>query len=78
MHQQPWPAYDPALAAEDTFEMAVQVLGKVRDRLVVPVGISEADAIKAALASEAVQRVLEGRTPKRLIYVPGRLVNVVV
>jgi leucyl-tRNA synthetase len=78
IHQQRWPEFDPELAAEETFEMAVQVRGKVRDRLRVPVDISEDDAIKAALASDAVQRVLEGKTPKRLIYVPGRLVNVVV
>ncbi len=77
IHAQAWPAYDAAAAAEDTFEMAVQVRGKVRDRITVPVGIDEATAVRAALASEAVQRVLDGAEPNRVIYVPGRLVNVV-
>jgi leucyl-tRNA synthetase len=78
IHAQPWPEHDPALAADETFELVVQVRGKVRDKLTVPVGISEEGAIAAALASEAVQRTLGDETPKRLIYVPGKLVNVVV
>jgi leucyl-tRNA synthetase len=78
IHQQAWPAFDPALAALDTFEIAVQVRGKVRDRIVLPVGAGEAEVVKAALASEAVQRALDGAEPLRVIYVPGRLVNVVV
>jgi leucyl-tRNA synthetase len=78
IHLQPWPEFDPELAAEETFELVVQVRGKVRDKLVVPVGISEDDAIAAALRSENVQRAMAGQEPKRLIYVPGKLVNVVV
>jgi leucyl-tRNA synthetase len=78
IHQQPWPVFDPALAAEETFEMAVQIMGKVRDRVMVPVGVTEDDAMKAALGSLAVQHALQGRTPRRVIYVPGRLVNIVV
>ncbi len=78
IHQQRWPTWDEAIAAEETFTLVIQVNGKVRDRVEVPVGISEEKAREIALASEAVRRRLNGREPKRVIYVPGRLVNVVV
>jgi leucyl-tRNA synthetase len=78
IHQQPWPAHDPAVSAEETFELAIQVNGKIRDRLVVPVGVTETEAIRRALASEPVEQALDGREPQRVIYVPGRLVNLVV
>jgi leucyl-tRNA synthetase len=54
------------------------VNGKVRDRIVVPANVSEEEAKKVALASEAVQKMLEGREPRQLIYVKGRLVNIVI
>jgi leucyl-tRNA synthetase len=54
------------------------VNGKVRDRITVPVDISESDARGHALASESVQKLLEGREPRQVIYVKGRLVNVVI
>ncbi|RMF35321.1 MAG: leucine--tRNA ligase [Chloroflexi bacterium] len=78
IHQQRWPTWDEAIAAEETFTLVIQVNGKVRDRVEVPVDISEEKAREIALASEAVRRRLNGREPKRVIYVPGRLVNVVV
>jgi leucyl-tRNA synthetase len=78
VHQQSWPPFDPAAAAEETVTLVVQVNGKVRDRLQAPAGIAEAEAREMALASEAVRRYLDGGTPKQVIYVPGRLVNVVV
>ncbi len=78
IHSRPWPEYNPEIAAEETIEIAIQVRGKVRDRIRVPVSITEEEAVKAALASEAVERILAGRKPTRVIYVPGRLVNVVV
>jgi leucyl-tRNA synthetase len=78
IHQQDWPAYDPEAAAEETITLVVQVNGKVRDRLQVPAGIGEADATQQALASEAVRRHLDGGSPRQVIYVPGRLVNIVV
>ncbi len=77
IHHQPWPMVNEAAAAEETITLVLQVNGKVRDRLVVPVGISEDDARQAALANETVQKHLEGRAPKKVIVVPGRLVNVV-
>jgi leucyl-tRNA synthetase len=73
----PWPQVDEAALRADTVELVLQVNGKVRGQLDVP---QEADrpAIEAlARAHEAVARFLEGREPKRVVVVPGRLVNVV-
>jgi leucyl-tRNA synthetase len=78
VHQQAWPAWDEKIAAEEVFTLAVQVNGKVRDRVTLPVGVSEAEAKDAALKAENVQKYLQGKPPKQVIYVPGRLVNVVV
>jgi leucyl-tRNA synthetase len=77
IHQQPWPTYDPAAIAEATITLVVQVNGKVRDRVEVPADVSEAQAKEAAFASDTVQRHLNGQTPRQVIYVPGRLVNIV-
>jgi leucyl-tRNA synthetase len=77
IHTQPWPAFDPALAADEMIELPVQVDGKLRDRLVVAPGTSAEEVERRALASEAVQRYLGGNAPMRVIQVPGRLVNVV-
>jgi leucyl-tRNA synthetase len=77
IHQQAWPAWDEALAREDEITLVVQVNGKVRDRITVPAGISEDAAKELALASEAVTKHLAGGTPRNVIYVPGKLVNIV-
>ena len=78
VHHQPWPAVDEAAAAEDEIILVVQVNGKVRDRITLPVNVSDADAKAAALASEAVQKHLEGKPPRKVIVVPGKLVNIVI
>jgi leucyl-tRNA synthetase len=78
VHQQPWPAYDPAMTVEERLTLVVQVNGKVRDRIMVPAQISDEEAQALALASAGVQRYLDGRPPRRVIIVPGRLVNVVI
>ena len=77
VHRQPWPVADPALAAADTIELPVQVDGKLRDRLVVTPDTPAAEIERMALASVHVQRYLAGRTPRRVIQIPGRLVNIV-
>jgi leucyl-tRNA synthetase len=78
VHQQKWPKVDQAAAKEDMLEIPVQVNGKVRDRIVVAADAGE-DAIKsAALASEGVQKYLEGKEPRKVIVANKRLVNVVV
>ena len=78
IHLQPLPGWDDALAAEDTITLAVQVNGRLRDTLEVPASVGEEQAIEAALASANVQRHVEGKEVVRRIYVPGRLVNLVV
>jgi leucyl-tRNA synthetase len=78
IHTRPWPQVDEAAAAEDQITLVVQVNGKVRDRITVPVDIAEEDAKAAALASEAVMKFLDGKPPRKVIVVPGRLVNVVI
>ena len=78
VHTQQWPAWDAALAKEDEITLVVQVNGRLRDRISAPADITEADATELALASAAVQKHLEGKTPKLVKYVPGKLVNIVV
>ena len=72
-----WPVADPALLVSEEITLVVQVNGKKRGEIQVPAGISDAQAQERALALEAVQRILEGRAPKKLIVVKGRLVNIV-
>jgi leucyl-tRNA synthetase len=78
VHTSRWPAVDEQAAAVDEITLVLQVNGKVRDRITVPVDISESDAREHALANESVQKLLEGREPRQVIYVKGRLVNVVI
>ena len=74
---EPWPVADPALLVDETVALVVQVNGKKRDELRVPADAGEAAVREAALALESVRRHLDGRAPKKVIVVPGRLVNVV-
>ncbi len=78
IHNQPWPEYDPKLAEEDEITLVVQLNGKVRDRITVPANISEEQAKAKALESEIVQRHMGGKEPRKIVVVPGRLVNIVV
>ena len=77
IHIQPWPEFDPGLAKEEEITLVIQVNGKVRDRVAVPADISEEAARQAALGSEAARRFMEGKSPREVIVVPGRLVNIV-
>ena len=74
----PWPVADEAMLVEDTITMPIQVNGKRRSELVVAKDAAKDDIEAMALADEAVQRALGGGAPKKLIVVPGRIVNVVV
>ncbi len=76
--QQPWPAYDPEKCKESTVEIVVQIKGKVRARLMVAADISQEDAIAAAKADEKVAAEIAGKAIVKEIYVPGKLVNLVV
>ncbi len=75
---EPWPVYDPSLTKAKTVEIAIQVLGKVRDRIVITADAPEADIEKAALASEKVRQSIGGKSVKKCIVIKGRLVNIVV
>jgi len=78
VHQQSWPKFDEALAADEVITLVLQVNGKVRGRITMPVNLTEEQARQVALESEAVQKYLEGKPPRKVIYVAGKLVNVVV
>jgi leucyl-tRNA synthetase len=78
VHQQPWPEYDGTLATSETFTLVVQVNGKLRDRFDVPVDIGEDEATEMAFASPRVKAHTEGHELVRVLYVPRRLVNIVV
>ncbi len=72
-----WPAHDPALLVEDEVTIAIQVLGKLRDTITVPKGLPREELEALALASDKVQRALDGKEIRKVIVVPDRLVNLV-
>ena len=72
-----WPAFDPALALEEQVEFVVQVNGKVRARIPMARGTAEAAAVAAAQAEPAVAKFTEGKPPRKVVFVPDRLVNIV-
>jgi leucyl-tRNA synthetase len=73
---EPWPGFDEALLKEDTVTVVLQVNGKLRDRMDVPAQISRDELEKLALANERVQEHLAGKQIKKVIVVPGKLVNI--
>jgi leucyl-tRNA synthetase len=77
IHQQSWPQWEEEIAAEEMITLVVQVNGRVRDRIKVPVSITEEEAQELALASENVRRHTGDRKPRKVVYVPGKLVNIV-
>jgi leucyl-tRNA synthetase len=78
IHQQPWPKVDKDATVEDVIILPIQVNGKLRDRIELPIGVSENDAKDAAVASEGIQKYIDGKDIRKVIYIPGRLVNIVV
>jgi leucyl-tRNA synthetase len=74
----PWPKYDAALAKEEELEIPVQINGKLRSRITVPADASEAFVLERALGDEKVQAAIAGKQIVKKIYVPGKLVNIVV
>jgi len=77
VHLQDWPEVDEKAAAAEEITLVVQVNGKLRDRITVPVGIADDEACRIALASEGASRFLEGKAVRQVVVVPGRLVNIV-
>jgi len=76
--EQRWPDYDQRLASAGDVEIAIQVNGKLRSRLVVPRGMAEKEVVERVLADEAVRKFVDGQPLKKVIYVQDRLVNLVV
>ena len=77
IHRQKWPEYDPAALVEDEVTIVVQINGRVRDRVVVPQGIPADEMVACVLAQPRVKRLTEGKRIKKVIPVPGKLVNIV-
>ncbi len=77
IHRAPWPDFDEQLAKEDQITLVIQVNGKVRDRVSAPADVSEDQAKEIALTSESVARHLGDKEPKEIIFVPGKLINIV-
>jgi leucyl-tRNA synthetase len=78
VHVQTWPGFDPTIAADEVITVVVQVNGKVRDKLDVPVGLSDEEVKNLALTSERTQKYLDGATVRKVVYVPKKLVNIVI
>jgi len=78
IHNQKWPRWDETLAKEEEITLVVQVNGKLRDRITVPASITEAEAKEKALGSQKIKAHLGGKEIVKTIYVPGRLVNIVI
>jgi leucyl-tRNA synthetase len=79
IHTQTWPEVDPTAVVEDTREVPIQVNGKLRDKVIVPAGISEIELEQVVLARDKVRAALDGRQPLKVIQAGGgRLVNIVV
>ena len=74
----PWPSFDPALCVDDVVDLPVQVNGKVRGKLKAAKDASEEDVTRAALADENVAKFTDGKTLRKVVYVPGRILNLIV
>ena len=77
MHGQSWPSVDQAALVQESVELVIQVKGKVRGKLQVPANADKQELEQLALASEVAEKWLEGAPPRRVIVVPGKLVNLV-
>jgi leucyl-tRNA synthetase len=77
IHRQPWPQQDPSALVQDSIEVVIQVKGKVRGSLQAPADADKAMLEALALSSDVAAKWLEGQPPKRVIVVPGKLVNLV-
>lgn len=78
IHNQKWPEYNPKLIEEETFQLIIQINGQVRDKVEVPRDISEAEAKGLTLNREKVKKWIENKEIKRVIFVPGKLINIVI
>jgi len=78
IHNQPFPKWDDKLAADEEFTLVIQVNGKLRDKVDVPVKINAKEAESLALGRDKVKEYLKNAKPAKVIYVPGKLINIVI
>jgi len=78
IHNQSWPKWDEEIAREKEFTMAIQINGKLRDKIIVPASITEAEARELTLERERVKAYTEGKEINKIIFVPKRVINIVV
>ncbi|MDF1496753.1 MAG: leucine--tRNA ligase [Patescibacteria group bacterium] len=78
IHLEAWPTYNPDLLIEDTITLGVQINGKVRGEITIAPDAKESEAMEAAMQDENVKKYLDGTEPKKVIYVPGRILNIVI
>lgn len=77
VHREPWPKFNPEFLQEEMFELVVQINGKVRGRVMMPIGVGEKEVRKAALALEGVKQYVP-QEPRKIIFIPNKLINFVV
>ena len=75
--RQSWPEFDEAKTVDDTVEIVLQVMGKVRSRVTIPVDMPKDEVLALAKEDEKIKELIEGKQIKKEIYVPGKLVNIV-
>jgi len=73
-----WPEYNKKLIKEETWQLIIQINGKVRDKIEIKQGIPEKKAKETALSQEKIKKWIDNKEPKKIIYIPNRLVNIVV
>ena len=78
IHIDHWPKWDEQYLTSDTVTIIVQVNGKLRSKLELPISMDQQGVEKAALADENVQRFTQNKPPKKMVYIPGKLINIVV
>jgi leucyl-tRNA synthetase len=78
LYKQPWPSYDPAYLVKAESEIVIQINGKIRDRMMVPSNMTQEEAAQVLPNTDQVKALIEGKQIVKLIFVPGRLLNIVV
>lgn len=78
IHLEQWPKYNPKMLKAETFTLVIQINGKVRDTMEAPTGIGKEEAEKLAMGGEKIKNIVESGKIKKIIYVPGRLINIVI
>ncbi len=77
VHLEAWPQYDMSKTQEEDFELVIQINGKVRATVLAPIGIAEEKAREIALSQERIKAHLGGKIPAKIIFIPNRLINIV-